>query len=160
MNEYRPFATFGAQYFFTVRMQDHASDLLVREIRLLRLSVQLARQSQPFVIDAAVVLPNRLHMIWTMPPGDDDYGTRLQAIKTTFARHVPRKDQIHTFPGIWQRRYWEQRIASAEDYREYADLIATAPVEEGLVKSQHTWPYSSFWPGRPKRIKPVVSQTA
>jgi REP element-mobilizing transposase RayT len=48
----------------------HGNDLLVREIDLLRAIVRRVRQSHPFRIDAWVVLPEHLHCVWTLPPGD------------------------------------------------------------------------------------------
>lgn len=141
----------GACYFFTVRLSDPTSDLLVRKMDLLRDTVRLTRQCHPFVIEAAVILPNRMHMIWAMPPGDDDYGLRWQMIKTTFARHAVDK-KGSTTPGIWQRRYWEHPIRDADDLAEYITAIQQAPVEDGLVKDCQHWPYSSLWAGRAPRM--------
>jgi putative transposase len=42
---------------------------------LLREAVRRVRRSRPFSIDAWVVLPDHLHAVWTLPPGDDDFST-------------------------------------------------------------------------------------
>jgi putative transposase len=34
------------------------------------------RRAHPFTVDAWVVLPDHLHCVWTLPPGDDDFSTR------------------------------------------------------------------------------------
>ena len=125
--------------FFTVRLADQSSDLLVRHIDLLRDAVTLTRHKWPFVIESAVVLPNRLHMIWTLSDHDADYGKRWKMIKTTFNRHLPKKvTQKARAEGrwIWQRRYWEQTIETPEELATYLHLIwhaSSAPKTTALV---------------------------
>jgi len=36
------------------------------------------------------VLPDHLHAVWTLPPGDDDFSTRWRLIKTFFGRGLPK----------------------------------------------------------------------
>jgi putative transposase len=43
---------------------------------LLRAAFRQARRERPFAIEAVVVLPDHLHCIWTLPPGDADYSYR------------------------------------------------------------------------------------
>ena len=130
----------GGTYFFTVRLQNPRDDLLARHIDLLRLSFRACRQRLPFTFGPSVVLPNRMHMIWTLPPGDEAFGRRWSLIKRTFASHVPGR----AGDAIWQRRFWEQRIDTPAAFEMYANLIARAPVDEGLVKRPERWPYGSF----------------
>ena len=136
----------GGTFFFTVRLQDPSSDLLIRHIDLLRLSVRLCQQQHPFTIQDAVILPDRMHMIWALPPGDTDYAARWRTIKTTFARHLPSgltgKSKSGGM-GLWQRRYWEHPIQNAQDLAECTTLIAEAPVLAGLVGQPAEWPYST-----------------
>ena len=64
----------GGTWFFTVNLlQRHNNDLLVREISLLRKTVRVVQERHPFRIDAWVVLPEHLHCVWTLPPGDADF---------------------------------------------------------------------------------------
>jgi len=42
--------------------------------------VRDVRKKRPFVIDAWVVLPDHLHCVWTLPPGDDDFTNRWRLI--------------------------------------------------------------------------------
>lgn len=134
-------------FFFTVRLADQSSNLLVRHVDLLRNATTLTRHKWPFAIESAVILPNRLHMIWTLPMHDQDYGKRWKMIKTTFSSHLP--EQIiqkarAKREWIWQRRYWEQEICSPEEMAEYLQLIKEAPVREELVKKAENWPHSSL----------------
>ncbi|MBI1368970.1 MAG: hypothetical protein GC162_09995 [Planctomycetes bacterium] len=77
----------GGTFFFTLvtyrrrRLFDHdaARDLL-REI------VGKVKAEHPFRMVAWVVLPDHLHMIWTLPPGDADFSSRWSTIKGRFTR--------------------------------------------------------------------------
>lgn len=128
-------------YFFTVRLKDPSRDLLTRHVELLRLSVRLCQIKHPFVIDDAVILPDRLHMIWTLPEDDRDFARRWSVIKSTFVRHLPPR-AVGRGGGIWQRRFWEQPITSAQDLAESVSLIRMAPVVAGLVDAPDDWPFS------------------
>ncbi|SEW37861.1 putative transposase [Cognatiyoonia koreensis] len=150
MSEPRTNQPTAATYFFSVHLLDPRADTLIREIDVLRQAVRIARKRWPFVIDAAVVLPNQTHMIWTLPTGDLDYAKRWRLIKSVFSRHVDgpahrsaaqikRKDK-----GIWQRRFWDHRIRDGQDFDLHMELIRRAPADKGLVKHAADWPYSSF----------------
>jgi putative transposase len=45
-------------------------------VEVLRDAFRNVRKSRPFEIDAIVVMPDHLHCLWTLPPGDSDYATR------------------------------------------------------------------------------------
>ena len=70
MVRYRRARIPGASYFFTVTLRDRRSDLLTRRAELLRQVLRGVRRERPFAIDAVVVLPDHLHTLWTLPPGD------------------------------------------------------------------------------------------
>ncbi len=76
MPNYRRFRVPGGTYFFTVNLLERKGDLLVRHIDNLREAVRLTKHKRPFHIDAWVVLPDHMHTVWTLPPGDDDYSNR------------------------------------------------------------------------------------
>lgn len=57
MSNYRRLRVPGGTYFFTVRLQDPRSDLLVRRVDLLRACFAATKLRKPFQIDAAVILP-------------------------------------------------------------------------------------------------------
>ena len=141
----------GGTYFFTVRLQDARQDLLVRHIDLLRDATRLCRKRWPFAISAAVILPSQLHMIWTLPDGDDGVSRRWRAIKSGFSRHLPAPDYLPPSlarrgdKGIWQRGFWEHLIIDQDDYDRHAHVIRAAPVQAGLVKRAGDWPYSSLY---------------
>jgi len=151
MTEYRRAKVQGATYFFTVNCAErHGNHLLVEHVDLLRQVVRKIKKGRPFVIDAMVVLPDHLHCIWTLPPGDADYKTRWTLIKAGFSRGIPIGERRSLSRikrgerGIWQRRYWEHLIRDDRDYRQHVDYIHWNPVKHGWVDCVRNWPHSSF----------------
>jgi putative transposase len=138
----------GGTFFFTVKLLDRRSDLLVRYIGALREAV---RQRAPFVIDAWVDLPDHMHCVWTLPAGDADFPGRWRAIKISFSKSMPKGERQLSLVmtrrgehGIWQRRYWEHTIRDERDLCAHTDYTHFNPVKHGLVGHPADWPYSSF----------------
>ena len=57
----------GGCYFFTVVLANRRYSLLTDHIEQLRQSFREVMKAHPFKIDTAVVLPNHLHCILTLP---------------------------------------------------------------------------------------------
>jgi putative transposase len=139
----------GGTYFFTVVAHDRGDDLLVRHVEGLRRAIATVRRTRPFEISAAVVLPDHLHMIWRLPPGDADFSTRWAGIKACFSREVPVDPRAgHQRRGkrercLWQRRYWEHLIRDEDDLGRHIDYVHYNPVKHGLAPSPAAWPHSS-----------------
>ena len=76
----------GGTFFFTVRLNDRSSDLLVREKDRLRRATKVNMTRHPFCIDAICILPGAIHTLWTLPPGDGDCARRWSMLKSCFAR--------------------------------------------------------------------------
>jgi REP-associated tyrosine transposase len=150
MPEYRRNRLPGATYFFTVNLLDRRSDLLVTHIDRLREAIRVARRRRPFTIDAWVVLPDHMHCLWTLPPGDSDFPRRWWDIKTAFSKALPTREQrsavmmLRGERGIWQRRYWEHTIRDDRDYAAHMDYVHFNPVKHGLVANPADWSFSSF----------------
>lgn len=141
MPDYRRNRVPGGTYFFTVCLQDRQSDTLVTEINTLRATVRHVKARLPFHIDAFVELPDHLHCVWTLPPGDPDFSLRWQSIKAGFSRALPSQ------PGgrsVWQRRFWEHTTRDERDYAAHLDYTLFNPVKHGLVANPADWPHSTF----------------
>ena len=139
----------GVPIFFTVCLSDRGSDLLVREVAVLRQAVRETKRERPFAIDAWVVLPDHMHCVWTLPEGDGDYSTRWSVIKARFSRAMRAVDRrashaVRREHGIWQRRFWEHHIRDDEDYRAHVRYCWVNPVKHGLVSDPGDWPWSSY----------------
>jgi putative transposase len=150
MPNYRRAFVPGGCWFFTVNLLDRRETLLVDHIDALRDAVARTRVRYPFVIDAVVVLPDHIHAVWTLPPGDADFSLRWRLIKSRFAHAVPRRQCLGRIRkdkgerGIWQRRFWEHLIRNEADYARHVEYCYINPVKHGLVTRVRDWPHSSF----------------
>jgi putative transposase len=78
----------GGTYFFTVTLADRTSSAMVHHVGALRNAFRIARHERPFTIEAIVILPDHLHSIWTLPPGDSDFSARWKRIKAYFTHRL------------------------------------------------------------------------
>jgi putative transposase len=63
---------------------------LVEKIDLLRTAFRYVKERKPYRIDAIVIMPDHLHCIWTLPPGDADFNTLEFNQRTFFSCHTAR----------------------------------------------------------------------
>jgi putative transposase len=123
--------------------------LLTNHIDALREATRLTQTRHPFTFDAMVVLPDHIHAVWTLPPGDADFSLRWRLIKIDFAEAVPNTEPRSPVRiargerGIWQRRFWEHLIRDDEDFRRHIEYCYINPVKHGLVTRVRDWPHSS-----------------
>jgi putative transposase len=118
----------------------------------LRQAFREERQRRPFTVDAIVILPDHLHTLWTLPPGDVNYSVRWRNIKRAFTHSValeqrPTADASRARKqeqANWQRRFWEHRIRDETDFARHVDYIHYNPVKRGLTQRPDAWPYSSI----------------
>jgi len=151
--QYRRITAPGGTFFFTLvtfeRRKIFVDDLAVD---LLRQAFRSVLMKHPFKIEAAVVLPDHLHMLWSLPEGDSDYSTRWRLIKSTFTHHwgsakdIPNtaSRQIKGEQAVWQRRFWEHLIRDDLDWQRHVEYIHYNPVKHGLVRAPVEWRHSSF----------------
>ena len=120
------------------------------------------RQKRPFHIDAWVVLPDHLHCVWTLPPGDDDFTNRWRLIKQGFSKALPiieRRSKVliaRGERGLWQRRFWEHVIRDDRDYATHIDYCHINPLKHGYVQRVADWPYSTFHRDVERGLYPLV----
>ena len=150
MTEYRRCFVPGGTYFFTVNLADRSRRLLVEHAGLLRQAVAITRREHPFEFVAAVILPEHLHAVWTLPPDDVDFSVHWRKIKARFSRELPRIERRSASRigkgerSIWQRRFWEHVIRDESDLRRHVDYVHYNPVKHGHCHAVADWPYSTF----------------
>src|SRR5438309_2252525 len=150
MPNYRRAFVPGGCWFFTVNLLDRRASLLSDHVEALRKAVDATRRAYPFRINAIVVMPNHLHAVWTLPPGDADFSVRWRLIKLRFARAIPPGERLSSVRlkrnerGIWQRRFWEHLIRDGADYARHVEYCYINPLKHRLVARVRDWPYSSF----------------
>lgn len=150
MSFYRRLLVPGATYFFTVNLSRRGDDTLVRNIDVLRRAFRVTCAEHSLHCDAMVVLPDHLHAVWTLPPGDVDFSIRWRKIKARFTHwsglslpRSPSKSRKRE-AGVWQRRFWEHAIRSEADYSAHVGYCLWNPVKHGLVTRAEDWPFSSI----------------
>ncbi len=142
MPEYRRLDATGATVFFTVVTERRRPIFNgPPAVDLLRAALGRVISDHPFTIDAIVIMPEHIHAIWTMPPGDDRFGLRWSAIKAAFTRahlaaggHETRRSasrRARNERGVWQRRFWDHVIRDDDDLGRHVDYIYHSPVKHG-----------------------------
>ena len=76
MARYRRNFIAGGTFFFTVKLADPKSRLLVEHIDLLRMAYMDVQKQYPFETVAVCVLSNHIHAIWMLRLDGADYSTR------------------------------------------------------------------------------------
>ena len=143
MKRYKRYYKHGGAYFFTV-VTYHRKTILIDHIDRLRDAFRIVMAKMPFKIDAIVVLPDHLHCIWHLPPGDSDFSSRWMIIKRYFSAGIPAPVTKRREKRIWQPRFWEHWIRDAEDWGMHMNYIHYNPVKHGYVKRPLDWNYGSF----------------
>jgi putative transposase len=148
MPQYRRLKTPDSTWFFTTCLAQPGSHLLTDRIDALREAYRRTAAEHPIGCVAMVVLPDRIHALWTLP--DTDYSLRWRLIKGRFTHAVgaaaERRPSLlrRREGGIWQRRFWEHRIRDSADLAMHCDMCLTSPVAAGLVAAAEDWPFSTL----------------
>ncbi len=145
MSNYRRAAIPGASYFFTV-VTKQRKPVFSNEIkvRILRDAMQEEMIRRPFIVEAAVVLPDHIHCLWKLPAGDKDFSSRWREIKKSVSKRAGTVKNSRGEGDLWQRRFWEHLIRDEHDWRVHMDYIHFNPVRHGYVKKPCEWRWSSF----------------
>jgi putative transposase len=155
MADYRRWRVVGGTYFFTVVAHSRAplfADPVAK--RLLGEKFRACQKRWPFEVPAMVLLPEHLHAIWSLPPGDANFARRWAWIKKEFTKawlasggteqRVSRARRRRGDRGVWQPRYWEHTIDNEHDFDRHFDYIHYNPVKHGHAECPAEWAESSF----------------
>ncbi len=150
MPNYRRLRVPGATYFFTVNLAERGETVLTDHIDLLREAYRITAAEHPIRCEAMVVLPDHIHAVWTLPPGDAEFSRRWQKIKGRFAhatglRGNPSPSMVKKREaGLWQRRFWEHMIRDKDEERRAITFCHADPLRHGLVAAAEDWPFSTL----------------
>jgi len=155
MPDYRRAFVPGGTFFTTVVTYRRQPWLVDADARAaLHDAIERCRAARPFVMDAWVLMPDHLHAVWTLPPGDTDFSTRWSHIKRTVSVLLAdrkRDDWIndskrsHRESTLWQRRFYEHAVRDDADFARSVDYVHSNPVKHGLVTRVADWPWSTFY---------------
>lgn len=155
MADYRRYFVPGGSFFFTLVTQRRAKLFAASMARkILGEKLRQCKEKWPFEVNAIVLLPDHLHAIWSLPPGDARYDRRWGWTKKEFSKQwiahggaeqpVSHARKERNERGIWQRRSWEHTIRDENDFERHFDYIHYNPVKHGYVDCPKDWPHSSF----------------
>ena len=155
MPDYRRWYVPGGTYFFSLVTEQRAPIFRDPDARkLLGDAMRKVRRERPYSTLAIVLLPDHLHCVWTLPPGDTDFSTRWKSIKAGFTEGWLTSGGREARPtlsklargerGVWQRRFWEHAVRDEPELNQYCDYIHFNPVKHGHVSHPADWPWSSF----------------
>ena len=154
MPNYRRAHAPGGAFFFTLVTHGRRPIFQTPErVGLFREATRRVKRERPFEIVGAVVLPDHVHFLWTLPPGDADFSRRIARIKMEFTRSLgarssrtlgesSRRDRRES--DVWQRRFWEHTIRDERDFEQHLNYVHYNPVKHGHATCPHAWPFSSF----------------
>ncbi len=127
---------------------------MISSVQLLQKIIENTRSRYPFDQIAFCILPDHLHCIWRLPPGDADFSIRWQTIKACFSIEYKNISGLEGSisesrirkreRGVWQRRFWEHTIQDDEDLARHINYIHFNPIKHGLVNKLIDWPWSSY----------------
>ena len=150
--------TSGSTYFLTagtynkinILQSDRMSDLFCRTLFRYRDAGKLR-------LHAFVVMPNHIHLLFTVPEGLTLERT-MQFIKGGFSFEAGKVLSVRT--PIWQKSFLDRRVRDATECERYRDYIHQNPVRAGLVGRVNEFVYSSMNPNfemdeLPQRLKPA-----
>jgi len=155
MSNYRRNFRPGGFYFFTLVTYNRRPILTTDHGRtFLRDAITTVRKKRPFKLFATVLLPDHWHLIMRLPAADADYSCRLKRIKEEFTRAwlhagleeaaVSNAQQQKGERGIWQPRFWEHSIQTADNLERCVDYIHWNPRKHQLTDRIRSYPWSSF----------------
>lgn len=137
----------GRTWFFTLNLADESSSLLTRHAQLLAESSRDVEGLYPFNTIAAVILPNHMHMIWTLPEDDLNYDRRISYLQSGFTKRVLQQQPTaskNQSVAQWHRRYWDYKVRDLVDLERHIGYIHGNPVRHELVSHPDKWRFSTW----------------
>ncbi|MDA9207398.1 hypothetical protein N9O61_00795 [Octadecabacter sp.] len=118
-------------------LRDPNSDLLTREVLLLRDCIEVAKKHWGFDIRAAVILPAQMQMLGAFETGPYGIEQTLMTIQETFQRHLSVQDE-----AVWDGPA-DVRMLDWSAVAIRARFIEAAPVRARLVDHPCDWRFST-----------------
>jgi REP element-mobilizing transposase RayT len=91
-------------------------------------------------LHAWTVMPNHVHVLFTVLPGNS-LGMIISSWKRFTAREANK--QLGRTGAFWQADYWDRFIRNEAHFQATVIYIDQNPVKAGLVDADHLWPCGS-----------------
>ena len=114
--------------------QDHANIVLD--------AVRWLHSANRFIVDAAVVMPDHLHMVGQLGAGSrHDAAPTLSTIMHTLKSYTAKRlAQTGVIAPVWQNGYHDHGLRNDEDYRARVRYVMQNPIRAGLVNRIEEFP--------------------
>jgi len=108
-------------------------------------AIRWIHDSGCFIVDAAVVMPDHLHLVGQL--GDGTLSKVVHSFKS-YTANVLSKAGVES--PVWQRGYHDHGLRDDEDYRVKVRYVLQNPLRAGLVSRVEDYPYlmlPEWWVG-------------
>jgi len=127
----------GYYYFLTTVVAGRRPIFAKRELANVMLDViRWLDNSGRFLVDAAVVMPDHLHIAGML--GQDTLDKYMHSLKSYSANKL---SQQGVATPIWQRGFHDHALRDDEDHRVRVDYLIDNPVRGGLVRHAVDYPF-------------------
>jgi len=139
-------------FFITTHFASDAVPIAHSEYTIILESLADTRIHRKLLLLAYCLMPT--HLLLLIAPSDSDrLSNVMREIKICSAKRM--RAGRRTRKMFWQARYFDRIMRHRQELSETPDYIHLNPVKDGLVKSPHRWPWSS-WPGWQTDGKPPI----
>lgn len=126
-------------YLVTTAVRDRLPILSDREAAEIVMSSMIWLEKQDrIILDAAVVMPDHLHLVASLQSGS--LAQLMQSLKGHTAYQINKL--LKKKGPFWQPQYHDHAVRHDEDLLEVVDYTLRNPVRAGLVNDFHDYP---FW---------------
>jgi putative transposase len=127
----------GNFHFITFSCYHRLAYLGRAELRdVFELSLERMRRKYEFVVAGYVVMPEHVHLLMGEPK-TSTLDRAIQALKLSVTQRQEKRP-------LWQARYFDFNVFTAEKTTEKLRYIHRNPVVRGLVEKPEDWKWSSF----------------
>ncbi|MGB0722488.1 MAG: REP-associated tyrosine transposase [Gammaproteobacteria bacterium] len=131
----------GTRYFLTADTRGRGPVFIGEtHVDLLRRALRGEMVRHPFEIEAWVIMPNHVHMIWRLPDGDVDVAGRWRSA----CRAVASMMGVSTADDLWHPRLKERVLSNKDEWKRHLDRVHADPVRHGVAGHPREWPHSSY----------------
>jgi len=102
-------------------------------------TIRWLRDANRFAVDAAVVMPDHLHLIGQL--GKFTLARTMHTLKSYSARRIA---AAGVATPVWQKGYYDHALRDDEDYRSKVQYVLENPVRAGLVSRAERYPFVIF----------------
>ena len=131
----------GMHYFLTSSVANRRSIFTQNQNAIVVLdAICWLHQARRFIVDAAVVMPDHLHLAGQLG------GVSLPRLMHAFKSYTGnRLSSLGVDAPVWQQGYHDHALRDEEDYATKIRYLIENPVRAGLVERAEDYPYV-IWP--------------